>query len=93
MSEPTTRIFDLSDYWNMVRARRWVVVVTAVVVAALSATFVLLKPDQYYAPAKVVVTPLIDPAVTPSREHVQRPSTRHGNGGGDREVPQRRATT
>ena len=65
MSEPTTRILDLSDYWNMIRARKLIVVVTAIVVAALCAAFVLLKPKQYYAQAKIVVTPLIDVAVTP----------------------------
>jgi tyrosine-protein kinase len=65
LSEPTTRILDLSDYWNMIRARKFIVVVTAIVVAALCASFVLLKPNQYYAQAKVVVTPLIDVAVTP----------------------------
>ena len=65
MSEPTTRILDLSDYWNMIRARKLIVVVTAIVVAALCAAFVLLKPKQYFAQAKVVVSPLINPAVTP----------------------------
>jgi capsular exopolysaccharide synthesis family protein len=65
LSEPTTRILDLSDYWNMIRARKFIVVVTAIVVAALCAAFVLLKPKQYFAQAKIVVTPLIDVAVTP----------------------------
>ena len=60
MSEPTTRILDLSDYWNMVRARRWVVVITAVVLAFASATFVLLKPNVYVSSAKVVVLPLVN---------------------------------
>ena len=59
MSEPTTRILDLSDYWNMVRARRWVVVITAVVLAFASATYVLLRPDTYAAQARVVVQPLV----------------------------------
>jgi capsular exopolysaccharide synthesis family protein len=63
LSEPTTRILDLSDYWNMVRARRWVVVITAVVLAFVSATYVLLKPDVFVSQAKVVVTPLINPVV------------------------------
>ena len=60
MSEPTTRILDLSDYWNMVRARRWVVVITAVVLAFASATFVRLKPNVYVSSAKVVVLPLVN---------------------------------
>ena len=64
MSEPTTRILDLSDYWNMVRARRWVVVITAVVLAFASATFVLLKPNVYVSSAKVVVQPLINPTIS-----------------------------
>jgi capsular exopolysaccharide synthesis family protein len=51
---------DLSDYWNMVRARRWVVVITAVVLAFASATFVLLKPNVYVSSSKVVVQPLIN---------------------------------
>jgi non-specific protein-tyrosine kinase len=59
LSEPTTRILDLSDYWNMVRARRWVVVITAVILAFASATYVLLKPDVYVAQTKVVVQPLV----------------------------------
>lgn len=65
MSEPTTRILDLSDYWNMVRARKWTVIVAAVVVASLCAAYVLLKPKSYYAQAKIVVTPLIDVAINP----------------------------
>lgn len=65
MSEPTTRILDLSDYWNMVRARRWVVVITAVVLAFASATYVLLKPDTFAAQARVVVQPLVNLTVTP----------------------------
>lgn len=64
MSEPTARILDLSDYWNMVRARRWVVVVTAVVLAFASATYVLLKPDVYMAQARVVVEPLVNLTVS-----------------------------
>lgn len=65
MSEPTTRILDLSDYWNMVRARRWTVIVAALLIAALSAGYVLLKPKVYYAQAKVAVSPLINVAITP----------------------------
>ena len=64
MSEPTARILDLSDYWNMVRARRWVVVVTAVVLAFASATYVLLKPDVYVAQARLVVEPLVNLTIT-----------------------------
>jgi capsular exopolysaccharide synthesis family protein len=65
LSEPTTRIVDLSDYWNMVRARRWTVIVAALLIAALSAGYVLLKPKVYYAQAKVAVSPLINVAITP----------------------------
>ena len=65
MSEPTTRIMDLSDYWNMVRARRWTVIIAALLIAALSAGYVLLKPKVYYAQAKVAVSPLINVAITP----------------------------
>lgn len=65
MSEPTTRILDLSDYWNMVRARRWTVIIAALLIAALSAGYVLLKPKVYYAQAKVAVSPLINVAITP----------------------------
>jgi polysaccharide biosynthesis transport protein len=63
LSEPTARILDLSDYWNMVRARRWVVIITAVVLAFAAATYVLLKPDVYVAQAKVVVQPLVNVSV------------------------------
>jgi polysaccharide biosynthesis transport protein len=59
LSEPTTRILDLRDYWNMVRARRWVVVICAVILAFASATYVLLKPDVYTGQTKVVVQPLV----------------------------------
>ncbi len=65
MSEPTTRILDLSDYWNMIRARRLTVLVAALIIAVLSAGYVLLKPKVYYAQAKVAVSPLINVAVTP----------------------------
>ncbi len=63
MSEPTTRILDLSDYWNMVRARRWVVVITAVILAFASAAYVRLKPDVFVGQAKVVVQPLVNPSI------------------------------
>jgi polysaccharide biosynthesis transport protein len=62
LPEPTSRILDLSDYWNMVRARRWVVVITAIVLAFAAATYVLLSPKVYLSQAKVVVEPLINPA-------------------------------
>lgn len=65
MSEPTTRILDLSDYWNMVRARKWTVIVAAILIAGISASYVLLKPKQYFAQAKVEVTPLIDVFISP----------------------------
>ena len=64
MSEPTARILDLSDYWNMVRARRWVVVITAVILAFVAATYVLLKPNVYVSQVKVVVQPLINPTIS-----------------------------
>jgi len=51
---------DLSDYWNMVRARRWVVIITAVVLAFAAATYVVLKPNVYVSQAKVNVEPLIN---------------------------------
>lgn len=65
MSEPTTRILDLSDYWNMIRAHKRIVIAAAVLIAILSASYVLLKPKEYYAQAKVEVTPLIDVVITP----------------------------
>jgi capsular exopolysaccharide synthesis family protein len=65
LPEPTTRILDLSDYWNMVRARRWTVIVAALLIAVMSAGYVLLKPKVYYAQAKLVVSPLINVAITP----------------------------
>ncbi len=61
MSEPTARILDLSDYWRMVRIRKWTVLIVAVVVAALISGYVLLKPAVYHAQATVQVNPIVNP--------------------------------
>jgi capsular exopolysaccharide synthesis family protein len=61
LSEPTTRILDLSDYWHMVRIRKWTVLVVAVLVAAASAAYVLLKPPVYHAQATVQVNTIVNP--------------------------------
>jgi len=66
LSEPTTRILDLSDYWHMVRIRKWTVLVVALLVAALSAGYVLLKPAEYRATATVRVNPIVNPVTSSS---------------------------
>ena len=58
MSEPTARILDLSDYWHMVRIRKWTVLICAVVIAALLGAYVTLKPNVYHAQATVQVGPI-----------------------------------
>jgi capsular exopolysaccharide synthesis family protein len=64
LSEPTTRILDLSDYWHMVRVRKWTVLTCAVLVATLAAGYVLLKPAQYRATATVQVNSIINPVTS-----------------------------
>ena len=61
MSEPTTRILDLSDYWRMVRIRKWTVLIVAVLVAGLLAAYVTLKPAVYHAQATVQVNTIVNP--------------------------------
>jgi len=60
LSEPTTRILDLSDYWRMIRVRKWTVLICAVAVAALLSAYVLVKPATYTAQVTVQVNPLIN---------------------------------
>jgi capsular exopolysaccharide synthesis family protein len=62
----TTRILDLRDYWQMVRTRMWTVVAMATVVAAIAGAYVALRPPTYFAQAKVIVEPLVNPALTGS---------------------------
>ena len=60
----STRILDLRDYWQMVRARMWTVVAMGTIVAAIAGAYVALRPPVYYAQAKVIVDPLVDPSIT-----------------------------
>lgn len=60
----TTRILDLRDYWQLVRARMWTVVAMAVVVAAIAGAYVALRPPVYFAQAKVIVEPIVNSAIT-----------------------------
>jgi capsular exopolysaccharide synthesis family protein len=61
LSEPTTRILDLSDYWHMVRIRKWTVLIVAVLVAGLLSAYVVLKPAVYHAQATVQVNSIVNP--------------------------------
>lgn len=63
MSE-TTRILDLRDYWQMVRTRAWTVIAMATIVAAIAGAYVALRPPTYFAQAKVIVEPLVNPAIS-----------------------------
>lgn len=60
----STRILDLRDYWQMVRARMWTVVAMGTIVAAIAGAYVALRPPVYFAQAKVIVEPLVHPQVT-----------------------------
>ncbi|MEX1262559.1 MAG: polysaccharide biosynthesis tyrosine autokinase [Actinomycetota bacterium] len=60
----STRILDLRDYWQMVRARMWTVVAMGTIVAAIAGAYVALRPPVYFSQAKVIVDPLIDPSIT-----------------------------
>ncbi len=60
----STRILDLRDYWQMVRARMWTVVAMGTIVAAIAGAYVALRPPVYYAQAKVIVDPLVDASIT-----------------------------
>ena len=65
MSEPTTRILDLSDYWRMVRVRKWTVLICAVAVAAILSIYVLVKPAEYTSHVTVQVNPLVNFVANP----------------------------
>ena len=60
----TTRILDLRDYAQMVRTRLWTVIAMATIVAAIAGAYVALRPPTYYSQAKVIVEPLVNPAIT-----------------------------
>jgi len=64
LSETTSRILDLRDYWQMIRTRMWTVVAMATIVAAIAGAYVALRPPMYFSQAKVIVDPLVNPAIT-----------------------------
>ena len=63
MSE-SIRVLDLRDYWRMIRTRIWTVLAMATIVAAIAGAYVALRPPTYYSQAKVIVDPLVTPAIT-----------------------------
>lgn len=63
MSE-SIRVLDLRDYWRMIRTRIWTVLAMATIVAAIAGAYVALRPPTYYSQAKVIVDPLVNPAIT-----------------------------
>lgn len=60
----TIRILDLRDYWQMIRTRMWTVVAMATIVAAIAGAYVALRPPTYFSQAKVIVDPLVNPAIS-----------------------------
>jgi len=58
------RVLDLRDYWRMIRTRIWTVLAMATIVAAIAGAYVALRPPTYYSQAKVIVDPLVNPAIT-----------------------------
>ena len=64
MSSENPRILDLRDYWQMIRTRMWTVIAMATVVAAIAGAYVALRPPTYFAQAKVIVEPLVNPAIS-----------------------------
>ena len=63
MSE-SIRVLDLRDYWRMIRTRIWTVLAMATIVAAIAGAYVALRPPTYFSQAKVIVDPLVNPAIT-----------------------------
>jgi capsular exopolysaccharide synthesis family protein len=60
------RVLDLRDYWRMIRTRVWTVLAMATIVAAIAGAYIALRPPMYFAQAKVIVDPLVNPAITGS---------------------------
>ena len=60
----STRILDLRDYWQMVRARMLTVLAMGTIVAAIAGAYVALRPPVYFAQAKVIVDPEVNSAIT-----------------------------
>jgi polysaccharide biosynthesis transport protein len=60
----STRILDLRDYWQMVRARMLTVLAMGTIVAAIAGAYVALRPPVYHAQAKIIVDPLVNSAIT-----------------------------
>ena len=58
------RVLDLRDYWRMIRTRIWTVLAMATIVAAIAGAYVALRPPTYFSQAKVIVDPLVNPAIT-----------------------------
>ena len=65
MSE-SIRVLDLRDYWRMIRTRVWTVLAMATIVAAIAGAYIALRPPMYFSQAKVIVDPLVNPAITGS---------------------------
>jgi capsular exopolysaccharide synthesis family protein len=59
----SSRVLDLRDYWQMIRTRLWTVLAMATIVAAIAGAYVALRPPTYFAQAKLIVDPLVNPAI------------------------------
>ena len=86
----TTRILDLSDYWQMIRTRMWTVVAMATIVAAIAGAYVALRPPVYYSQAKVIVDPLVNPALAGTVGNPSASAARHGDRGRGRSLDRHR---
>jgi succinoglycan biosynthesis transport protein ExoP len=53
-SEPS---LDLRHYWNVIKKRRWILLGTTIVIAAITVVMALRRPNVYAATATVVVDP------------------------------------
>jgi capsular exopolysaccharide synthesis family protein len=60
----TQSTIDLHQYGEVLRSRKWALILPVVIALALAAAYVFLAKPQYTAVAKVLVNPIVTPSTT-----------------------------
>ena len=60
----TQSTIDLHQYGEVLRSRKWSLILPIVIALGLAAAYVFLQTPQYSATARVLVTPLVTPSTT-----------------------------
>src|SRR5205809_3067237 len=65
MTNPQSTI-DLHQYWDVLRSRKFAIIIPTLLAIALAGAYCLLQEPQYTAQARVLVTPLAAPFASSS---------------------------